>query len=197
MDKGDLSAHEATHQDFLEIADGLGDLEYLVATGMRPPAAPNRTTRDSCRDGRNRPGGRLEDDAVLANERGCLPIQYAWYRSRGRLSAEHVSFMPLLGGCSRRAANRRRLDVALSLMSDSDRSSGTSPALQIALNRLPNFLLARVFGDVERDEPTFGEPDISDDRAFGAVVEVKERTRFIFKRGGSLFTQLAELAKFA
>ncbi len=77
----------------------------------------------------------------------------------------------------------------------SSRSLATASPLQIALNRREDFLLARVFGDVERDEAAFGEPDISDDRAVGAVVEVKERTRFILKRGGSRFTQLAELAK--
>ncbi len=81
-------------------------------------------------------------------------------------------------------------------MSDSDRSSGTSLALQIAFNRAQDFLLARVFGDVERDEAAFGEPDISDDRAVGSVVEVKEGTRFILERARSRFTQLAELAKF-
>ncbi len=64
-------------------------------------------------------------------------------------------------------------------------SSGTSPALQMALNRLQDFLLARVFGDVERDEAAFGEPDISDDRAVGSVVEVKEGTRFILERARS------------
>ena len=80
-------------------------------------------------------------------------------------------------------------------MSDSDRSSGTSPALQIALNRLQDFLLACVFGDVQRDEAAFGEPDISDDRAVGAVVEVKEGPGFKLELCGPRFTQVAELAK--
>ena len=75
------------------------------------------------------------------------------------------------------------------------RLAAASPALEIALDRLQDFLLARVFGDVEGDEAAIGEPDISDDPAVGPVVEVKERTRLILERGGSRFLQLTELAK--
>ena len=63
------------------------------------------------------------------------------------------------------------------------------------LNRCEDFLLARVFGDVERNEAAIGRPNVSDDRAAGAVVEMKERTGLKFELGGSRFTQLAELAK--
>ncbi len=74
-------------------------------------------------------------------------------------------------------------------------SLATAPALQIALNRREDFVLARVFGDVKRNEAAIGQPDIRDDRAVGAVVEMKEGTGFKFELGGSRFTQLAELAK--
>ncbi len=74
-------------------------------------------------------------------------------------------------------------------------SLAAAPALQVALNRREDFLLARVFGDVERNEAAIGQPDVSDDHAVGAVVEVKERTGFKLELGGSRFTQLAELAK--
>ncbi len=74
-------------------------------------------------------------------------------------------------------------------------SLATAPALQIALNRREDFVLARVFGDVERNEAAIGQPDVRDDPAVGAVVEMKERTGFKFELGGSWFTQLAELAK--
>ncbi len=74
-------------------------------------------------------------------------------------------------------------------------SLASAPALQIALNRREDFVLARVFGDVERNEAAIGQPDVSDDRAVGAVVEMKERTGLEFELGGSRFTQLAELAQ--
>ena len=74
-------------------------------------------------------------------------------------------------------------------------SLASAPALQIALNRREDFVLARVFGDVERNEAAIGQPDVRDDRAVGAVVEMKERTRFKLELGGSRFTQLAELAQ--
>ena len=74
-------------------------------------------------------------------------------------------------------------------------SLDTAPALQIALNRREDFVLARVFGDVERNEAAIGQPDVCDDRAVGAVVEMKKGTGFKFELGGSRFTQLAELAK--
>ena len=77
----------------------------------------------------------------------------------------------------------------------SSRSLATASALQITLNRREGFLLARVFGDVERYEAAIGQPDVSDDRAVGAVVEMKEGTGFELELGGSRFTQLAELAK--
>ncbi len=74
-------------------------------------------------------------------------------------------------------------------------SLATAPALQIALNRREDFLLSRVFGDVERNEAAIGQPDVSDDRAVGAVVEMKERTGLKLELGETRFTQLAELAK--
>ena len=48
----------------------------------------------------------------------------------------------------------------------------------MALNRGEDFLLARFLGDVERNEAAIGQPDVSDDRAVGAVVEMKEGTGF-------------------
>ena len=77
----------------------------------------------------------------------------------------------------------------------SSRSLATASALQITLNRREDFLLARVFGDVERYEAAIGQPDVSDDRAVGAVVEMKERTGLKLELGGTRFTQLAELSK--
>ncbi len=77
----------------------------------------------------------------------------------------------------------------------SSRSLATASALQITLNRREDFLLARVFGDVERNEAAIGQPDVSDDRAVSAVVEMKERTRLKLELGGPRFTQLAELAQ--
>ena len=74
-------------------------------------------------------------------------------------------------------------------------SLATAPVLQIALNRGEDFVLARVFGDVERNEAAIGQPDVRDDRAVGAVVEMKERTGLKPELGGSRLTQLAELAK--
>ncbi len=74
-------------------------------------------------------------------------------------------------------------------------SLATAPALQIELNSREDFVLARVFGDVKRNEAAIGQPDVRDDRAVGAVVEMKKGTGLIFERGGSRFTQLAELAK--
>lgn len=71
----------------------------------------------------------------------------------------------------------------------------TAPALQMALNRGEDFLLARFLGDVERNEAAIGQTDVSDDRAVSAVVEMKERPRFKLEFGGPRFTQLAELAK--
>ena len=70
-----------------------------------------------------------------------------------------------------------------------------APALQIALDRREDFLLAHVVGDVERDEAAMGEPDVSDDLAVSAVVEVKEIAGLNLELGGSRFTQLAELAQ--
>ena len=70
-----------------------------------------------------------------------------------------------------------------------------APALQMALNRGDDFLLARFLGDVERNEAVIGQTDVSDDRAVSAVVEVKERPRFKLEFRGPRFTQLAELAK--
>ncbi len=75
------------------------------------------------------------------------------------------------------------------------RSLATTSALQKTLNRGEDFLLARVFGDVERNEAAIGHPDVSDDRAVGAVVEMKERTGLKLELGETRFTQLAELAK--
>ncbi len=77
----------------------------------------------------------------------------------------------------------------------SSRSLATASALQMALNRREHLLLALVVGDVERGEAAFGEPDVSDDLAAGAVVEVKEVLRLKLELGGSRFTQLAELAQ--
>ena len=76
----------------------------------------------------------------------------------------------------------------------SSRSLATASALQMALNRRKHLLLALLVGDVERGEAAFGEPDVSDDLAVGAVVEVKEVLRLIPERGGSYFAQLAEVA---
>ncbi len=74
-------------------------------------------------------------------------------------------------------------------------SSVTAPALQIALNRAEDFLLAHTVGDIERGEAAIGEPDVSDDLAVSAVVKVKEIAGLILEFGGSRFTQLAELAQ--
>ena len=74
-------------------------------------------------------------------------------------------------------------------------SSVTAPALQIALNRGEDFLLAHIVGDVERGEAAIGEPDVSDDLVVSAVVEVKEIAGLIIELGESRFTQLAELAQ--
>ncbi len=74
-------------------------------------------------------------------------------------------------------------------------SLAAAPALQMMLNRRQDFLLACVVGDVERNEAAIGQPDVRDDRAVGAVVEMKERTGFKFELGGSRFTQFAELAE--
>ncbi len=71
----------------------------------------------------------------------------------------------------------------------------TAPALQMALNRGEDFLLARFLGDVERNEAATGETDVSDDRAVSAVMEVKEGLGLKLELGGSRFTQFAELAK--
>ena len=74
-------------------------------------------------------------------------------------------------------------------------SSVTAPALQIALNRGDDFLLAHLVGGIERGEAPIGKPDVSDDLAVSTVVEVKEIAGLILKLGGSRFTQLAELAQ--
>jgi len=42
------------------------------------------------------------------------------------------------------------------------------------LNRREDFLLARFFGDVERDEAATGEPDVRNDRAVRVVVKVEK-----------------------
>jgi hypothetical protein len=65
----------------------------------------------------------------------------------------------------------------------------------MALNRGENFLLARFLGDVERNEAAIGQPDVSDDRAVGEVVEMKEGMGFKLELCGPRFTQVAELAK--
>jgi hypothetical protein len=64
------------------------------------------------------------------------------------------------------------------------------------LNRPEDFLLARFFGDVERDEAATGEPDVRNDRAVRVVVKVKKGTRPTLERAGSPLTQFAERAKF-
>ncbi len=60
-------------------------------------------------------------------------------------------------------------------------SLAAAPALQMMLNRRQDFLLACVVGDVERNEAAIGQPDVSDDRAAGAVVEVEEGTGLKFE----------------
>ncbi len=77
----------------------------------------------------------------------------------------------------------------------SSRSLATASALQITLNRREDFLMSRVFGDVERNEAAIGQPDVSDDGAVRVVVEVMERMGLKLELGGTRFTQLAELAK--
>jgi hypothetical protein len=65
----------------------------------------------------------------------------------------------------------------------------------MALDRLENLLLARLLGDVERNEAASGETHVGDDGAVGAVVEVKEGPRLELELGRPRFPQLAELPK--
>ncbi len=65
----------------------------------------------------------------------------------------------------------------------------------MSLDRGEDFLLSRFLGDVERNEAAIGQPDVSDDRAVGPVVEMKEGTGFKLELCGPRFTQVAELAK--
>jgi hypothetical protein len=50
MDVGDLAVDEPAHEDFVGVADYTGELEDLVASGMRPPVSANGCARHGLRE---------------------------------------------------------------------------------------------------------------------------------------------------
>ena len=65
----------------------------------------------------------------------------------------------------------------------------------MVLDRVKDFPLAVFLGDVERNEATLRQPDIGDDRAISAVMEMKEGLRVKLELRKPRLTQLTEPAK--
>ena len=72
VDKRDLALDQATHEDFVAVADGSRHRKDLVTFRMRPPATPNWLPSDNLGKRRDRPLRRLEYDTVLTNESESL-----------------------------------------------------------------------------------------------------------------------------
>lgn len=72
VNEGHLAIHETANEHIVRIGHRLEDGEYVVAPGMRPPAALDGFPGDRLGQPRNRALGRYEDDAVLLDERQRL-----------------------------------------------------------------------------------------------------------------------------
>jgi hypothetical protein len=68
VDKRNLALDEATHEDFVAVANGSRHREDLATLRMRPPATPNWLSSNDLSKRRDRSIGRLEYDPVFTNE---------------------------------------------------------------------------------------------------------------------------------
>jgi hypothetical protein len=72
VNERDLALDQATHKDFVAVADGSSHGEDLVTFRMRPPAPPNGDSSDGLGKRRHRPLRSLEYHTVVTNERESL-----------------------------------------------------------------------------------------------------------------------------
>src|SRR2546428_11970847 len=76
VNERDLALDQATHKDFVAVADCSRHREDLVTFRMRPPATPNWLSCDDLGKRRHRPLRSLEHHTVLTNERGSLTCSH-------------------------------------------------------------------------------------------------------------------------
>ena len=72
MHKRDFPIDEPTHQDLVRFPHGQSRTENLFAKRVRPPTAHDLAAHNGLRKRRHRPLRRLQDDAMLLDERDCL-----------------------------------------------------------------------------------------------------------------------------
>lgn len=85
VDVGDLAADQLADEDIRVLGHGLRHAKDLVALGMAPPAASDRSTRDRLGKTRHRPPCRLENDSMAPDEGESLPRAHIHFIDGGSL----------------------------------------------------------------------------------------------------------------
>ncbi len=68
VDVCDPASRECAYQDGFRVLDLLGKFVDFVRSGMTPPAATDRLTRDTLREGGFETLGSFQNNAIVANE---------------------------------------------------------------------------------------------------------------------------------